>query len=387
MQPFLSSKLPNTGVSIFTVMSVLSAQYGAINLGQGTPDFEISGELIDLVYQAMRDGHNQYTHRNGLLSLREAIAEKIDFLYNNKIDPSSEITITPGATYAIYTALTTVLKTGDEVIVFEPAYDSYVPNIKVNGAIPVLIQLEYPDYKIDWDLVREKITPATKMILLNSPNNPTGKVLDENDIKQLREIVEGTDIFIVSDEVYEHIIFDENQHLSILKYPDLFERSFVVFSFGKVYQCTGWKMGYCVAPDRLMKEFLKVHQYNCFCCNTPIQYALTSFLSNKEEYLQLGKFFQSKRDYFKNLMAETKFVPLPSSGSYFQLYSYAGISNDSEFEFAKKLTEKAGVATIPVSAFYQNGKENQAIRFCFAKKEQTLDEAVDRLLSFQNKQA
>jgi methionine aminotransferase len=384
MQPFLSSKLPNTGVSIFTVMSVLSAQHDAINLGQGTPDFEISGELIDLVSQAMRDGHNQYTHRNGLLSLREAIADKIDFLHNNKIDPSSEITITPGATYAIYTALTTVLKPGDEVIVFEPAYDSYVPNIKINGAVPVLIQLEYPDYKIDWNLVREKITPATKMIILNSPNNPTGKVLDENDIRQLREMVEGTGIFIVSDEVYEHIIFDGNQHESILKYPDLFERSFVVFSFGKVYQCTGWKMGYCVAPDHLMREFLKVHQYNCFCCNTPIQYSLSRFLSNKEEYLQLGTFFQAKRDYFKNLMADTKFVPLPSYGSYFQLYSYAGISADSEFEFAKKLTEKARVATIPVSAFYQNGKENKVLRFCFAKKEKTLDEAVLRLLDFQN---
>ena len=210
---------------------------------------------------------------------------KYDFLYKNKIDPSSEITITPGATYGIYTALTTILNPGDEVIVFEPAYDSYVPNIKVNGAVPVLIQLEYPEYKIDWNIVREKITPATKVILLNSPNNPTGKVLDENDIQQLRQIVEGTGIFIVSDEVYEHVIFDGNKHESILKYPELFERSFVVFSFGKVYQCTGWKMGYCVAPDQLMKEFLKVHQYNCFCCNTPIQYALSSFLTNQEEYL------------------------------------------------------------------------------------------------------
>jgi len=387
MQPFLTSKLPNTGVSIFTVMSVLSAQHEAINLGQGTPDFEISEVLIDLVYKAMRDGHNQYTHRNGLLSLREAIADKIDYLYNNKVAPSTEITITPGATYAIYTALTTILKPGDEVIVFEPAYDSYVPNIKVNGAIPVLIQLEYPEYKIDWNIVREKITPATKMILFNSPNNPTGKVLNENDIQQLREIVEGTGIFIVSDEVYEHIIFDGNQHESILKYPDLFKRSFVVFSFGKVYQCTGWKMGYCVAPDQLMKEFLKVHQYNCFCCNTPIQYALSGFLTNKEEYLQLGDYFQAKRDYFKNLMAATRFKPLPSNGSYFQLYSYSGISNDGEFNFAKKLTEKAGVATIPVSAFYQNGKENKVLRFCFAKKEQTLAEAVDRLVTFQNKQA
>ncbi len=384
MQPFVSSKLPNTGVSIFTVMSVMAAEHQAINLGQGTPDFEINQELIDLVAKAMKDGHNQYTHRNGLLLLREAIAEKINFLYGSQVDPSTEITITPGATYAIYTALTTVLNPGDEVIVFEPAYDSYVPNIKVNGAVPVLIQLEYPEYKIDWNVVKEKITPATKMIMLNSPNNPTGKILDKNDIQQLREIVKGTDLFILSDEVYEHIIFDEKQHESILKYPDLLERSFVVFSFGKVYQCTGWKMGYCVAPDRLMKEFLKVHQYNSFCCNTPIQYALSNFIGHKNEYLLLGTFFQEKRDYFKNLMSETKFVPLPSFGSYFQLYSYAEISTDSEFEFAKKLTEKAGVATIPVSAFYQNGNENQVVRFCFAKKEQTLDEAVHRLLDYQN---
>ncbi len=386
MQPFLTSKLPNTGVSIFTVMSVLSAEHDAINLGQGTPDFEISELLIELVNKAMKEGHNQYTHRNGLLSLRETIAGKINFLYNNNVDPATEITVTPGATYAIYTALTTVLKPGDEVIVFEPAYDSYVPNIKINGAVPVLIQLEYPDYKIDWNIVKEKISPATKIILLNSPNNPTGRVLDKNDIQELRKIVDGTDIFIVSDEVYEHIIFDGNQHESILKYPDLFERSFVVFSFGKVYQCTGWKIGYCVAPDQLMKEFLKVHQYNCFCCNTPIQYALSNFLDKKEEYLQLGAFFQAKRDHFKNLMSATKFKPISSYGSYFQLYSYSELSNENELNFAKKLTREAGVATIPVSAFYQNGKENKVLRFCFAKKEQTLNEAVKRLLLFQQKE-
>jgi methionine aminotransferase len=384
MDTFLKSKLPNTGVSIFTVMSVLAAEHKAINLGQGTPDFEISEELIELVNKAMRDGHNQYTHRNGLLSLRETIAEKIYSLYHNKVDPSTEITITPGATYAIYTALTTVLNPGDEVIVFEPAYDSYVPNIKINGAIPVLIELQYPEYKIDWEVVKEKITPATKMIMLNSPNNPTGKILTDKDIRQLSEIVEGTNILILSDEVYEHLIFEGNQHESILKHPDLFKRSFVVFSFGKVYQCTGWKMGYCVASEMLMREFLKVHQYNCFCCNSPVQYALASFLNKKNEYLKLPDFFQHKRDYFQSLMSKTKFKPLPSYGSYFQLYSYQDLSDESEFQFAKKLTEKAGVATIPVSAFYQNGKENKVLRFCFAKKEDTLEEAVDRLLGFQN---
>jgi len=384
METFFKSKLENTGVSIFTVMSVLAAENKAINLGQGTPDFDISEELISLVNKAMRDGHNQYAHRNGLLALREIIAEKINFLYQSKVDPATEITITPGATYAIYTTLTTVLNSGDEVIVFEPAYDSYVPNIIVNGAIPVLIELQYPEYKIDWTIVKEKVTPATKMIILNSPNNPTGKILTVKDIEELREIVKGTDILILSDEVYEHLIFEGNEHQSILKYADLFKRSFVVFSFGKVYQCTGWKMGYCVAPDRLMKEFLKVHQYNCFSCNTPIQYALALFLSKKNEYLELSNFFQHKRDYFQVLMTQTRLKPLPSYGSYFQLYSYEEVSEENEFQFAKTLTEKAGVATIPVSAFYQNPKENHVLRFCFAKKEHTLNEAVNRLINFQN---
>lgn len=381
--PYIKSKLPHTGQTIFTVMSALAAQYKAINLGQGTPDFEMSEELIDLVSKAMRDGHNQYTHRNGLFSLREAIAEKVEFLYHNKVNPETEITITPGGTYAIYTALTAVLNPGDEVIVLEPAYDSYVPNIEVNGAIPVLIQLAYPDYKIDWNLIKEKISPRTKMIMLNSPQNPTGRILDENDIDQLRNIVAGTGIFILSDEVYEHIIFDERKHESILKYPDLFQRSFVTFSFGKVYHCTGWKTGYCLAPESLMKEFLKVHQYNCFCTNTPFQYALATFIQKRDKYIQLGNFLQKKRDYFQNLMAQTKFKPLPSYGSYFQLYSYAGLSDESEIVFAKRLTTEAGVATIPVSAFYQSGKDNKVLRFCFAKKEETLEQAVEQLTAFE----
>ena len=384
MKHVLSGKLPETGVSIFTEMSLLAAKHKAINLGQGSPDFEVNEDLIELVSKAIIDGHNQYAHRNGLLSLREKIAEKVALLYNSEINPSTEIVITPGATYGIYTALTTVLKPGDEVIVFEPAYDSYVPNILVNGAIPILIQLEYPEYKIDWNVVREKINPATKLIMLNSPNNPTGRLLDKSDIQQLREIVEGTEILILSDEVYEHIVFDGMQHESILKYQDLFERTFFVFSFGKVFHCTGWKIGYCIAPDWLMKEFLKVHQYNCFCVNTPMQYAFAEFLQQKDEYLKLSAFFQAKRDFFKSLMAMTQFKPLPSYGSYFQLYSYSDISNDSELAFAKKLTEKAKVATIPVSAFYQKEKNNQVLRFCFAKQEQTLEAAVNRLIDFQN---
>lgn len=380
----IQSKLPNTGETIFTIMSVLALKQKAINLGQGFPDFEMSEELISLVNKAMQDGHNQYTHMNGLFALREAIAEKVFFLYQNKIDPQTEICITPGGTYAIYTALTTVLRPGDEVIVFEPAYDSYLPNIEINGAIPVLIPLNYPDYRIDWNIVQEKITPRTKMIMLNSPNNPTGSVLNKNDIDKLRKIVAGTDIFILSDEVYEHIIFDGIQHESILKYPDLFQRSFVTFSFGKVYHCTGWKMGYCIAPGLSMKEFLKVHQFNCFSCHTPVQYALAKFLQNKNEYLQLGNFIQKKRDYLKHLMEKTRFKPIPSHGSYFQLYSYAGLSDESEINFAKKLTCNAGVASIPVSAFYKNGKDDKVLRFCFSKKESTLQEAVERLIHYES---
>ena len=383
--PYIKSKLPNTGQTIFTVMSALAAEYKAINLGQGSPDFEMNDELIELVSKAMRDGHNQYSHRNGLLSLREAIAEKVDFLYKNKVNPATEITITPGGTYAIYTALTAVLNPGDEVIVLEPAYDSYVPTIEINGAVPVLIPLVYPDYKIDWDLIKEKITTKTKMIMLNSPHNPTGRILDENDIVQLRNVVAETSIFILSDEVYEHIIFDGQKHESILKYRDLFERSFVTFSFGKVYHCTGWKTGYCIAPEVLMKEFLKVHQYNCFCANTPFQYALSSFIQNREAYLKLGRFLQEKRDFFQTLMIQTKFKPFPSYGSYFQLYSYEYISNESEIDFAQKLTMEAGVATIPVSAFYHNGKDNKVLRFCFAKKEETLRNAVERIIAYEHR--
>lgn len=380
--PEINSKLPDIGETIFTEMSSLAAKYKAINLGQGSPDFEMSEQLIDLVTKAMKDGHNQYAHRNGLLKLREAIAEKVNFLYQASIDPATEITITPGGTYAIYSALTAVLRPADEVIVFEPAYDSYIPNIEINGAIPVLIPLVYPEYKIDWNLVKEKISPATRMIIINSPHNPTGKILDANDIAQLRNIVADTDILILSDEVYEPIIFEGQQHQSILKYPDLFLRSFVTFSFGKVYHCTGWKIGYCIAPDFLMKEFLKVHQYNCFCTNAPMQYALSNFLLQKNEYLKLGQFFQQKRDYFNQLMSETKFKSLSSHGSYFQLYSYEDISDDEEIDFAKKLTIEAGVTAIPLSAFYKSGQENKLLRFCFAKKEDTLNLAVERLRKY-----
>jgi methionine aminotransferase len=375
----IQSKLPQVGTTIFTVMSSLAAELGAVNLGQGFPDFPMNAELISLVEQAMRNGFNQYTHMNGLHALREVLADKIAGLYGTAVDPDTQITITPGGTYAIYTALTAVLRPGDEVIVFEPAYDSYIPNIEINGAIPVRIDLRFPEYKIDWEEVRRRITPRTRMILLNSPHNPTGAVLRPVDIEALRAIVEGTEILLHSDEVYEHLIFDGIPHESILRYPDLMERSFVSFSFGKVYHCTGWKLGYSVSNPAFMQEFRKVHQFNCFSCHTPSQVALAGFLTNKDSYLGLGAFLQGKRDYFQKLMESTKFTPLPSFGSYFQLYKYDRISEESDKDLAIRITKEYGVATIPVSAFYQSGKDDKVVRFCFAKKEETLERAVERL--------
>jgi methionine transaminase len=376
----IQSKLPQVGTTIFTVMSQSAIENNAVNLGQGFPDFNMSEELTGLVSKAMQGGLNQYTHMNGLPLLREKLAQKIHILYHQSVNAESEITITPGGTYAIYTALTTVLQPGDEVIVFEPAYDSYIPNIEINGAIPVLIALQYPDYSIPWEEVKSKITTKTKMIMLNSPHNPTGMVLSKADIAQLQSIVAGTNIFILSDEVYEHLIFDGIAHESILKYADLFERSFVCFSFGKTYHCTGWKLGYCVAPAELMKEFRKVHQFNCFTCDTPKQVALASYLENSSAYLDLGIFIQQKRDYFRQLMQATKFTMIPSHGSYFECYSYTNISEEADKAFALRLTKENKIATIPMSAFYKNGQDNKVLRFCFAKKESTLEKAVEGLM-------
>ena len=376
----INSKLPAVGTSIFTVMSALATEYKAVNLGQGFPDFDMSHELTGLVNEAMNKGLNQYSPMQGYMPLREVLAEKCASLYKTVINPGTQITITPGGTYAIYTALTTVLQPGDEVIVFEPAYDSYIPNIEVNGAVPVLIDLQFPGYKIDWEVVKQKLTPKTRMIMLNSPHNPTGSVLSEDDIQQLRLIVKDTNIIILSDEVYEHLIFDNIPHQSMLRYPDLLERSFVCFSFGKVFHCTGWKLGYSISSPALMAEFRKVHQFNCFSCHTPSQAGLAIFLKNKDAYLSLGGFLQQKRDYFQQLMqSATKFTALPSYGSYFQCYKYDRISNESDKDLAIRITKEYGIATIPVSAFYKAGTDNKVIRFCFAKKKETIDAAVERL--------
>jgi methionine transaminase len=380
LPPQIQSKLPNVGTTIFTVMSVLAAENNAINLGQGFPDFPMSAELVALVNEAMKYGHNQYVHMNGYMPLRESIAEKVEYLYSAQINPDTQITVTPGGTYALYTALTTILQPGDEVIVFEPAYDSYIPSIELNGAKAVRIPLTFPGYKIDWLAVKNKVNEKTRAVMVNSPHNPTGSILSKTDIEELKAITKDSKIIIVSDEVYEHLIFDNKQHESILKYPDLMERSFVSFSFGKIYHCTGWKLGYSIASPALMKEFRKIHQFNCFSCDTPKQVALAAFLKQKENYLELGAFLQKKRDYFGNLMAQTKFEALPSYGSYFQVYSYKNISDESEKDIAIRLTKERGVATIPVSAFYTLETNNQVLRFCFAKKEATLETAANNLI-------
>ena len=372
----MQSKLPHIGTSIFTVMSQLALQHKAINLGQGFPDFPMSEVLIDCVTEAMKAGGNQYAHTNGLPLLRERLAEKMNDLYATAIHPDTEITVTPGGTYAIFSAFSTIIEPGDEVIIFEPAYDSYIPNITFNGGIVVPIALTYPNYRIPWDTLKAAITKKTKAILINTPHNPTGMVMTKEDILQLQEIVLSNHLYLISDEVYEHLIYDDKKHESVIKYPELFARSFVCFSFGKTYHCTGWKLGYCVAPENLMKEYRKIHQFNAFSCDTPKQLGIAKHMLDKQAYLSLGNFYQAKRDYLRKLLASTPLQYIPSSGSYFESYSYAAISNESDKVFAEKLVKDYGVAVIPMSAFYHNGTDNKVIRLCFAKKEATLDAAA-----------
>lgn len=372
----MQSKLPNIGTSIFTVMSQLAAKHNAINLGQGFPDFPMSAELIECVNKAMQSGGNQYAHTNGVPLLRERLAEKIKYLYDVNINPETNITITPGGTYAIFCAFSTIIQPGDEVIIFEPAYDSYIPNIVFNGGIVVPIELEFPEYSIPWDKVKAAITPKTKAILVNTPHNPTGRVFTKDDILILQEIVLSNNLYLISDEVYEHLIYDDKQHETVMKYPDLFARTFVCFSFGKTYHCTGWKLGYCIAPENIMKEYRKVHQFNAFGCDTPKQIAIAEYMTNKEAYLSIGAMYQEKRDYLRGLLDNTKFVRLPSSGSYFESYRYDTISDEPDTVFAERLVKDYGIAVVPMSAFYQKSTDHKVIRLCFAKVKQTLDAAA-----------
>lgn len=367
-----------TGTTIFTVMSALAQQHNAINLSQGFPDFHIDERLSAALGQAAADGFNQYAPMAGLPILRHAIAESFKRRYNVSVDADNEITVTPGATYAIYTAFTAILSPGDEVIVLEPAYDSYIPNIEMNGARPICIPLSAPTFTIDWQRVREAVTAKTKAIIINTPHNPTGAIWTKADWDNLAAIVRDTDIFVLSDEVYEQLVYDDQKHYSVLEHEELRARSFALYSFGKVYNNTGWKMGYCIAPPQLTTAFRRIHQFLCFTVNTPAQYALAQHLSHVTE--PINSVMQRKRDYFLHLLKDTPFtVHTPASGSYFQLASYERISSLPDKQFAEWLTKEHGVATIPVSAFYSTGKDDKLIRFCFAKKEETLSTAIEKL--------
>jgi methionine aminotransferase len=374
------SKLPHTGTTIFTVMSALANEVGAINLSQGFPDYDAAPELVELVNQAMKDGYNQYAPMAGLQSLREQIAYKTEKLHGAVYNPDTEITITAGGTQAIFTAICAAIHPNDEVIVFEPAYDCYAPAIKLMGGTVKSMELEPPNYRINWEMVKRLISNRTRMIILNSPHNPTSTILHEEDIKELEALVKNRDILILSDEVYEHLIFDGETHRSMARYPELQQRSFIASSFGKLFHTTGWKLGYCLAPASMMTEFRKIHQYLVFSVNTPMQVAIAQYLKNEESYLSLASFFQNKRDSFREGLSQTRFELLPCYGSYFQSVSFRGLSEEKDTDFTIRLAKEFGVASIPVSAFYSKGTDHQIIRFCFAKKQETLDKAVERLI-------
>jgi methionine aminotransferase len=373
------SKLPHTGTTIFTVMSALANEVGAINLSQGFPDYECAPQLIDLVNQAMKDGFNQYAPMAGWLPLREQIAYKTEKLYGAVYSPDTEITITAGGTQAIFTAICAAIHPNDEVIVFEPAYDCYAPAIKLMGGTVKSLELEPPDYRINWDMVKRLISNRTRMIILNSPHNPTSTILHQEDIEELEALVKNRDILILSDEVYEHLIFDGETHHSMSRYPELQQRSFIISSFGKMFHTTGWKLGYCLAPAAMTAEFRKIHQYLVFSVNTPMQVAIAQYLKNEDSYLNLAGFFQEKRDGFRKGLSQTRFELLPCSGSYFQSVRYNNISDEKDTDFAIRLTKEFGVASIPVSAFYNKSTDYHVLRFCFAKKQETLDKAVEKL--------
>lgn len=375
----IASKLPHVGTTIFTTMSRLAQEHGAINLSQGFPDFDCAPELRALVTKYINAGLNQYPPMAGVPVLREAIAEKIEALYGAAYDVEHEVTVVPGATYGIFTAIAALVRPGDEVILFEPAYDSYAPSVEVNGGKPVYVQLTYPDYAIDWTAVQRAITPRTRMIIINTPNNPTAGVFSGEDLRMLEGLLKGTDIVLVSDEVYEHIVFDGHRHESVARFPGLAERSFVVSSFGKTYHVTGWKMGYVLAPRSLMTEFRKVHQFNVFVANGPIQYALAEHMRDRDAYLSLAAFYQKKRDYFLRGVATSRFVPLPSRGTFFQNLRYDAVSDERDVDLAIRLTTEYGIAAIPVSVFYREPPAHKVLRFCFAKSEDTLARGAEIL--------
>ncbi len=375
----IESRFPHMGTTIFTVMSRMAAECGAVNLSQGFPDFQAEPALFDAVHRYMLAGRNQYAPMAGMPELRTAIVDKVAALYGTRFDAESEVTVTAGATQAIFTAIAAFVRPGDEVIVFEPVYDSYVPAIETVGGKAVYAQLKFPDYTPDWDQVAQLITPRTRMIIVNSPHNPTGSLLVAVDLEKLANLVRGTDIVVLSDEVYEHILFDGERHASLCGHTELAARTIVVSSFGKTYHITGWKIGYVVGPEALMAEFRKVHQFNVFTVHAPSQLALADYMQDASRHLGLAAFYQEKRDFFRALLAETPFELLPCRGTYFQLAGYREIADRPDREFAEWMTREVGVAVIPVSVFYGDGRDDRVVRFCFAKKQETLEAASQRL--------
>ena len=376
------SKLPDQQDSIFAVMSQLATKHNAIDLSQGFPNFETDDKLKDLVNKAMRSGYNQYAPMAGVPELREQVSAKINALYGKKYDTNTEITVTNGATQALNSAITAFVSKGDEVIVFKPAYDSYEPTIKINGGKPILIQLKGKDFKIDWQEVEEKISPKTRMVIINTPHNPSGTVLSREDMLKLQALLMNTNIILLSDEVYEHLIYDGKQHQSAALFPDLSSRAIICASFGKTFHNTGWKTGYCVAPSELMKEIRKVHQFVVFCINHPMQRAFAEYLKDPEHYLYLNKFYQEKRDRFLSLIQNSRFKGTPSAGTYFQVLDFSQIISEGDVDFAKRLVVEHGLATIPVSVFNIDEQDNSQLRFCFAKTDETLEKAAAILNKF-----
>lgn len=373
------SKLPHVETTIFSVMSGLATKHNAINLSQGFPDFDSDQKLTDLVSNAMNSGYNHYAPMSGNSDLRQAIAKKIESLYHTCYHPEHEITVTAGATQAISTILTTFIKPNDEVIIFKPAYDSYEPGITLNGGNPIAIQLQAPDFSIDWDVVKQKVNSQTKMIIVNTPHNPTGTVMSKKDMLQLQYITKGTNIIVLSDEVYEHMIYDNEQHQSVCLFPDLKSRSFVVASFCKTFHNTGWRIGYCCAPKALMKLFIQVHQFSVFCIHHPTQKGIADYMQEPKHYLELSDFYQKKRDLFLDLIKDSRFKFKPSKGTYFQVLDYSEITQEYDVDFAKRLTIGSGIASIPLSVFNENKLDNKVLRFCFAKKDDTLKRAAEIL--------
>jgi len=371
----IQSKLPKVGTTIFSEMSALANKYGAINLSQGFPGFEVDKVLTSLVTKYLNEGKNQYAPMPGILELRMTLCNHYNKIHSCDINPESEITITAGATQAIYNTISAVINEGDEVILFSPAYDCYAPAIEVHGGIPVFIPLQHPDYSIDWNMVKEKINSRTKLIMINSPHNPTGSLLTKKDLEQLQEIVADTDVLILSDEVYEHITFDGAKHESVLAYPELKKRAMVVYSFGKSLHVTGWKLGFCIGPDWLMKEFRKIHQFTVFSCNSPMQYAINEYILKHNPFAQTSEFYERKRDLFLASIKNSRFKTIPCKGTYFQLLDYSEITDMNDVEFAKKLTVEHGIASIPISVFYPDLADNKVLRFCFAKEDELLIKA------------